>query len=1837
MQPSSILSELHKVLPPEIARVVYQTLRRDAIIWTSLQDELLFQKIAARPGDPLANWSPAGLASMVVAEALSLEELTSPELCPLPRELRPCAVQAYEEMRQHGKAPVTLRSAGLAALALRERRRLTGSWQGMVTELMAAPAITPAALFEAWRTPLACLYGMTPDPMDFMAQLVSWDKRWPAMELLTHILLCNQGKPATKNPHAISTWEAHFAQAMISAPKKVQHDWLRYLHQLGENELAHKLANRLLQYHADHYPVSWTPNDHPTASLHKSYDLALRAGLHRFAGQVDQAYDLIDKARDAARFWMAGLNTQLVDLAFTRGAAEVDDAALAELAAAMQQSALLQDALTLTLGKHSQFTAVVDKVAEPTHPYAQIIKAATIAPGEGDTARLMAKKAVAQLLKEDGCLSTQGIADLMFDWQPGQLIQILFDLNLIADAKALAQAFLTSRPTDLNLLSWLSQLCQKLGLLSEAIEAARTALVLDPFDPARHRRLADLWEIDQAWQEAYNERMRVLELAGSDRQEDQLAYIHCAIRSGNLEKAYAASREMLAENPNHGMANTYLGWTLLEQGHQELAINTLSKATLLIPEKAQPWLMLSEAYQRSGEHKRAVETLRAGVLSAPESPEINFSLASACLASGSLSEALPFLKKAASLTPNNLNVTLELGNTLLRLGHMSEACQVLSSARQKWISHPDLAHLYIRVLLAMGEPEKAIPLFDVALSKEPPQVDWYLLYAETLLGDWETLLSGQRKIDFARLVNAQQALEKALDLNPEDFRAHLLLAETLTAKDHPDAAIEIYQRLVEITESDIPGYYWRVQGGFGKVALQLGQVETALVALQEATNAESNRVYFQRLLTEAYLGADLKKEAIQVARDALRAAPNDLETLSWFADIVVKMDEMTEAVEALECATQLAPDEPLYWLRLAELHLRIGNLKTARKAYQTLVNLETIQPDHLQQAAYGYLRMEDKHSALTCLQKAVEMSDAPSADLLFATGRLLLESDHPEDALHILQKAIAHSPLDLKLHVFHSDLLAILDRPQAALACLEHAVQLKEAQSTTTSSDESASGSQPGYWMDHLDDLAGIHARIACLMRRIGDPYRTGQSRVGHALLHAEKALEIYPQDVVLRLFGASLAMAQMKWHRAEELATIDVSDIQQTVPAGARQETARLALFGLKLELALRADDDQQAAIWIEELKFAPETPRLLAARAILAARNGEWKTANELFERARATATHGRSTRRAVTSPSATFELEIESALDDLLLMAEAALEAHRWEDALIWSRKAVEEFSQEVRAYFEYARKIVMLAERQRICYELDVKSNAPGESALNPDTYAKLETLINQVEALNGSPEMTHWSARGRAVFNPTYINARALMAVAHAPNEQAALVGVLRMLGNYPVAIQVAGQCGDEPLAVFHQALCLIETQSDQALAAARKCLDLRPSDPVNYALLARAAEQAGDYAISLEALEAGLSLWPNEPAWHAWAARLAVKAGVYRADIDHLCQAVRLDANQVEYALALARAYLSQGDAQSAIEALKQPQYLECEDANVWLALAEAHQAAGQFKEALQYAELAAEVDSSPKPVIRGGEIALAMESNDAALEYARLALERDARSADVVLFHSKVMKARGDLTAALEVIQRALPGLPDSIPVLLEQASLSRKIEGPAAAVERIEKILKKDPESIDALALLAHTYYEMGEMDRTEATIHAALRLDSGLPDLNHMMGNLQIRAGQLDQAIHYLSEAVRQAPGMLPAYLDLGKTYQERREHQQALHVYQQAIEIAPNDPRPYYQSALIMREGKDYVGAEAMLRKASKLAPNDVSIRRQLGAIIALNLVHTASANAAGNSNEVKTYL
>jgi predicted Zn-dependent protease len=51
----------------------------------------------------------------------------------------------------------------------------------------------------------------------------------------------------------------------------------------------------------------------------------------------------------------------------------------------------------------------------------------------------------------------------------------------------------------------------------------------------------------------------------------------------------------------------------------------------------------------------------------------------------------------------------------------------------------------------------------------------------------------------------------------------------------------------------------------------------------------------------------------------------------------------------------------------------------------------------------------------------------------------------------------------------------------------------------------------------------------------------------------------------------------------------------------------------------------------------------------------------------------------------------------------------------------------------------------------------------------------------------------------------------------------------------------------------------------------------------------------------------------------------------------------------------------------------------------------------------------------------------------------------------------------------------------------------------------------------------------------------------------------------------------------------------------------------------DARIFKQSADLYRQFKDYQSAESMMRKAVELEPQNSLLKRQLGAIIALNLM------------------
>ena len=123
-----------------------------------------------------------------------------------------------------------------------------------------------------------------------------------------------------------------------------------------------------------------------------------------------------------------------------------------------------------------------------------------------------------------------------------------------------------------------------------------------------------------------------------------------------------------------------------------------------------------------------------------------------------------------------------------------------------------------------------------------------------------------------------------------------------------------------------------------------------------------------------------------------------------------------------------------------------------------------------------------------------------------------------------------------------------------------------------------------------------------------------------------------------------------------------------------------------------------------------------------------------------------------------------------------------------------------------------------------------------------------------------------------------------------------------------------------------------------------------------------------------------------------------------------------------------------------------------------------------------------------------------------------------------------------------------------------------------------------------------------------------------------MHHLVGTLSEKAGQLDAALYHLSEAIRMTPGDVDNYLELGRVFQKQRQYHKAQQILQQAMAAVPDDFRSYYQAGLALKDSKDYLAAESMLRRAVELAPENVLIRRQLAAVVALNLVHNPRSMA-----------
>jgi len=237
MEPADILIRLTPIFNSPVAADVFKSLVLDPHVLEDVNDPEIFETIISACGnDPLA-WNYAEIGLVANGFELTVDELRNEPLIALQGDLRQQVSALYQNVIRQNYLVSSLSEAVALALALRERRRLTESWDGLAKEISNNFA-KGSFQSERWETALSVLYSSCPDPLALMSELSKFADKIPAIEyarLSGHILL---SRPILDQDGVVRD----LVNQIKPMPESDRIEILRWLDSAGFSEIASKLS-----------------------------------------------------------------------------------------------------------------------------------------------------------------------------------------------------------------------------------------------------------------------------------------------------------------------------------------------------------------------------------------------------------------------------------------------------------------------------------------------------------------------------------------------------------------------------------------------------------------------------------------------------------------------------------------------------------------------------------------------------------------------------------------------------------------------------------------------------------------------------------------------------------------------------------------------------------------------------------------------------------------------------------------------------------------------------------------------------------------------------------------------------------------------------------------------------------------------------------------------------------------------------------------------------------------------------------------------------------------------------------------------------------------------------------------------------------------------------------------------------------------------------------------------------------------------------------------------------------------------------------------------------------
>lgn len=1319
-------------------------------------------------------------------------------------------------------------------------------------------------------------------------------------------------------------------------------------------------------------------------------------------------------------------------------------------------------------------------------------------------------------------------------------------------ARVAYEQALAREADDLRYRQQLGVVCSRMGELEQAAAALEAVL-----DAQQKRSAAAAHELGHVYlQQGRFARALEAYRHAAQQQPGEPAYrrsVAVALRRlGHLEEAEAELRDLIAASGSDAATYAELGEVYADAGHDAKAVESYARAVALRPDDPMLYARLGQVRRSIGDWSGARAALQRAVELDSSNAALQDELGQALEACGELESALAAYRAAVSLDPQCATYHRRLGALLRNCGDNDGAAAALRTALEL---RPDSAATYgelAELLWRTGDTDQALDAYRRAHALAPESPD-------------HTRALGLAYRRLGRSRDAERLLRQALTLAPE--RADL----------HYD---------------------------YGIAAEALEQWDTALAAYEQAAMLDPQCADYARAAGALLLRRGDLARARSLLAVALRRARRDPETLFQVGMLHAAAGAWHLAARSFQRAARLSGSaQHESALGRAYLHLSMADEACAAFERALLLHPDDIETlDAYQTALESCGRLEAAYS----VGRRVARLAPGNAAIQQRVGSLALRLGRVNEALELLDRAVA---LDSRLVAAH------LDRSRALLAAGRAEAALAAAQQAHTLTP------------DQAPPLA-LAAEALITLRRDDEarPLLERALALDATLLSSCVAL----RDLLARAddYAAAVSLAQ----RAVALAPADIS---HHVRLGELLlETGDLTQAEQALQYAL------QYIASVDEEQRNRMSARIYALLSRIRARIADWEQA-VAYARASVDCAPGNSEYRALLADALEGAGNLAAAVAELESAAAAEPDRIDWQQRLGHFLYRIGDYSGALNALRRAAagsgaaEDYYALGRCLRALNDLPAAADALEQALrLRPDAASwRVElALVHLERGWHGEAlaELNQAVATAPHRTEVRRARARALMAIGQLDHARADLVEALRR----------------EPRDAESYAL-LAEILLDlghtlQALDSARRAATLQPDNPQYRRMLARALRASGRRAEAIEHLS-GVVNDTSPPQWweeladdhlalgHLPAARTALEHAVAAAP-DQATTRFRLGdvllrlgepaaateqlriaiTRRPDYAAAHARlaealiasASDSPDHLAAAVEAARLAVAVEGQCADHWRVLGAVLRTQGVLEDAVQALRRACELDpeSAPAAFLLGLTL---LEQNNPAAAIAPLA-DAVALAPEIASHHGCLGIAhrlavapivepddlrtappnrRAALTIARRSLQQAITLDPRCARWWYELGLTEQQSANHAPAVEAFARAMAladdhaasmttgvypslQGSERIAILRSRALSLYLVGRLDDARADLESVIAHNAALPADRYLLGRVLLDCGHATAARTELTIATASDPRHAQAHLFLGRACLALNEPQTAIDAIEQAAELRPD---------------------------------------------------------------------